>query len=107
MWIPQASALTTELICDIAKLDEMYFASNYFDLYRLEDAEELEDIDFYGVLESGGVSLVEWGDKFPDAMPDEYLDVRIAVDGDDVRHLTATGQGDAGQRLEEAFAQRG
>ena len=79
----------------------------HFDLYRLEDAEELEDIDFYGVLESGGVSLVEWGDKFPDAMPDEYLDVRIAVDGDDVRHLTATGRGDAGQRLEEAFAQRG
>ena len=36
MWIPQASALTTELICDIAKLDEMYFASNYFDLYRLD-----------------------------------------------------------------------
>lgn len=79
----------------------------HFDLYRLEDAEELEDIDFYGVLESGGVSLVEWGDKFPDAMPDEYLDVRIAVDGDGVRHLTATGRGDAGQRLEKAFAQRG
>lgn len=79
----------------------------HFDLYRLEDAEELEDIDFYGMLESGGVSLVEWGDKFPDAMPDEYLDVRIAVDGDGVRHLTATGRGDAGQRLEEAFAQRG
>ena len=36
MWIPQASVLTTELICDIAKLDEMYFASNYFDLYRLD-----------------------------------------------------------------------
>lgn len=79
----------------------------HFDLYRLEDAEELEDIDFYGVLESGGVSLVEWGDKFPDAMPDEYLDVRISVDGEGVRHLMATGQGDAGRRLEEAFAKRG
>lgn len=36
MWIPQPSTLTMDLIFDIAKLDEMYFASNYFDLYRLD-----------------------------------------------------------------------
>jgi tRNA threonylcarbamoyladenosine biosynthesis protein TsaE len=42
---------------------------NHFDLYRLEKAEQLVDIDFAGVLESGGVCFIEWADKFPAAMP--------------------------------------
>ena len=75
----------------------------HFDLYRLNDAEELEDIDFFGVLESGGVSLVEWGDKFAEAMPDEYLDVRILVAADERRTLEAVGCGARGQRLAREF----
>lgn len=55
----------------------------HWDLYRLEEDWELEDIDWYGLTESGAVSLVEWGDKFPDALPDDYLhvDIRVADDG--------------------------
>ena len=51
----------------------------HFDLYRLNDEEELEDIAFYETLESGGVSVIEWWDKFPDCMPEEYLSVEISV----------------------------
>ena len=36
----------------------------HFDLYRLERAEQLEDIDYWGTLEGDGVSVVEWGDRF-------------------------------------------
>ena len=36
----------------------------HFDLYRLEDATELDDIDYYAIIEGDGVSLVEWGNKF-------------------------------------------
>ncbi len=55
----------------------------HWDLYRLEEDWELEDVDWYGLTESGAVSLVEWGDKFPDALPDDYLhvDIRVADDG--------------------------
>ena len=31
----------------------------HFDLYRLEEPEELEDIDYYGITEGDGVSLVD------------------------------------------------
>ena len=42
----------------------------HFDLYRLESAEQLEDLDYWGTLEADGVSVVEWGDRFPEAMPE-------------------------------------
>lgn len=65
----------------------------HFDLYRLEDQDELEDIDFFGMLESGAVSLVEWGDKFPAALPEERLDVAIFVNEDSTRRVSITAHG--------------
>lgn len=55
----------------------------HWDLYRLEEDWELEDVDWYGLTESGAVNLVEWGDKFPDALPEDYthVDIRVADDG--------------------------
>lgn len=75
----------------------------HFDLYRLDEEEELEDIDFFGLLESGGVSLVEWGDKFEAALPDDRLDVRISVGDDEVRDIMIEGRGARGKALEAAF----
>lgn len=75
----------------------------HFDLYRLDEEEELEDIDFFGLLESGGVSLVEWGDKFEAALPDDRLDVRISVGDDEVRDIMIEGCGARGKALEAAF----
>lgn len=58
----------------------------HFDLYRLDDASQLEDVDFYGVTDSctPGVALVEWASMFPDEMPEDAVHVRISrVPGDD------------------------
>lgn len=52
----------------------------HFDLYRLEGAWALEDIDYFGMLESGAVCLVEWGDKFPEALPEDYLEVSFSIE---------------------------
>jgi tRNA threonylcarbamoyladenosine biosynthesis protein TsaE len=51
----------------------------HFDLYRLDDSGELDDLDYFGILEDDGVSLVEWGDRFEDALPEQYVLVRIHV----------------------------
>ena len=77
----------------------------HFDLYRLDDIFELDDIDFYALTESGAVSLVEWGDKFPEALPDERLHLDFKVDENGVRTLRASGIGPRGLQLEDAFAQ--
>lgn len=49
----------------------------HFDLYRLEDAAELDDIAFWEYVEGEGVSVVEWATKFADDMPDSRIEIRI------------------------------
>lgn len=50
----------------------------HFDLYRIEDAQALDDIDFIGMIESpGAVSIIEWGDRFVDELPDDYVEITL------------------------------
>ena len=59
----------------------------HFDLYRLRYADELEDLDYWGTIEADGVSVVEWGDRFAEALPESCLVIRLRVSGDDTRDL--------------------
>lgn len=67
----------------------------HFDLYRLNDEDELEDIGFYETIEDAGVSCVEWASKFPDAMPDDRLEICLEAVGDESRRIQARAWGAA------------
>jgi tRNA threonylcarbamoyladenosine biosynthesis protein TsaE len=75
----------------------------HFDLYRLDKAEQLDDIDLWGTLEAGGVSVIEWADRFPDSMPEDRLDVRLDVVSASERRLTLTAHGQRACALSEAL----
>lgn len=48
----------------------------HFDLYRLENDAELDELGFYEYVEEPtGIVIIEWADKFPDALPEEYVTV--------------------------------
>lgn len=64
----------------ILNVYEALFPVYHFDLYRLEDAAELFDIGFYEYTEGNGLSIIEWADKFPEQLPDEYLWIEIISD---------------------------
>lgn len=67
----------------------------HFDLYRLEDALELEDIAFYDYVEADGVSCIEWASKFPEEIPAQALWISITTREDNVRSIevrTASGE---------------
>lgn len=50
----------------------------HFDLYRLERESELADFGFYEYIEDEtAVSLIEWADKFPGALPEDYIEIRL------------------------------
>jgi tRNA threonylcarbamoyladenosine biosynthesis protein TsaE len=77
----------------------------HFDLYRLDRPDQLDDIDFWGTLEAGGVSVVEWADRFPGEMPDERLDVRLESAGEQARRIVLTGHGTRAWVLARAGAE--
>ena len=53
----------------------------HFDMYRITDEDELWSIGFYDYLDRNGICLVEWSEKIPYAIPEEY--VRVTIEKDD------------------------
>ena len=55
----------------------------HFDLYRLEDAGQLEDVGLYDVLGADGPCLIEWGEQVSDEIGAERVDVFLSrLDGE-------------------------
>lgn len=75
----------------------------HFDLYRLEDALELEDIGFYEFVEADGVACIEWAAKFPDDMPDERIALYISTGGEVQRRFDVEASGEAAIAACEAW----
>lgn len=65
----------------------------HFDLYRLDDPEEIFDLGFEDYFYGSGVSVVEWAGKAQLLWPDEHLHIRLKVLNETKRGLlfTATG----------------
>ena len=50
----------------------------HFDLYRLNDSSQLDDIGLFDAMESDGPTVIEWGEQFADDIGDERVDVFIS-----------------------------
>lgn len=57
----------------------------HFDLYRIEDEEELTHIGFYEALDADAVSVIEWPENAAYLPP--HTAVRLAGSGDDRRTI--------------------
>lgn len=55
---------------------------NHLDLYRLEDPDELLQIDFESYFYPEGISFIEWPDKGGDYIPDDRVDIKIRLEGE-------------------------
>lgn len=66
----------------------------HFDAYRLATEAEFADLGPHEYFQSDGVSLVEWADKVPGCLPEEYLDVRIVPTGETSRRFEFDGRGE-------------
>ncbi|WP_455137018.1 tRNA (adenosine(37)-N6)-threonylcarbamoyltransferase complex ATPase subunit type 1 TsaE [Thermophilibacter sp.] len=49
----------------------------HFDLYRLDDADQLEDTGIFDVLGADGVCAIEWGEQFAGEIGDARVDVYV------------------------------
>lgn len=63
----------------------------HFDVYRIEDEDEMEEIGYMDEFFGEGVSLVEWADNIRDLIPEDAVEVTIEKDpekGFDYRRIT-------------------
>ena len=63
----------------------------HFDVYRISDIDEMEEIGYDDCFFGGGVSIVEWAEFIEELMPENTIHIRIEKDldkGTDVRRIT-------------------
>jgi tRNA threonylcarbamoyladenosine biosynthesis protein TsaE len=82
----------------------------HFDLYRIEEPEELFALGFEEYFGGDGVAVVEWAEHGEDdeigaAWPQSWLRVELRMTGVQERALAVTAAGSRGEQLLAAFAQ--
>jgi tRNA threonylcarbamoyladenosine biosynthesis protein TsaE len=60
----------------------------HVDLYRLDRPEEVATLGLEEIFEKDAVVLVEWGERFPELMPAERIEIRLQRFGADDREIT-------------------
>ena len=65
----------------------------HFDLYRLDNPDEIVDLGFEDYFFGDGVSVIEWAEKAGSFWPEEHLNVRLKIMSETKRGLLfiATG----------------
>jgi len=73
---------------------------HHLDVYRLDQLDDTIELGLTELLESGGVTLIEWGDMIRPVLPADHVEVSLGLgEGDDDRvvRMTFTGDGWAGR----------
>ena len=80
----------------------------HFDFYRLDSEEELTELGFEEYLPGEGAAFVEWADRFLDALPADYLHLKIERFYDNEKEgrcLTFASKGVAALKVTAALKQ--
>jgi tRNA threonylcarbamoyladenosine biosynthesis protein TsaE len=75
----------------------------HFDLYRLDNEEQLEDLDYFGYLGGEVICAVEWGERFAGALPEDYLLLRFSIGAGDERQIAVSAHGRLAEQALAAF----
>ena len=54
----------------------------HFDVYRIGDVEEMDEIGYEDYFYGDGVCLIEWADLIREILPEHYKEIRIEKDLD-------------------------
>lgn len=67
----------------------------HFDVYRIEDVEEMDEIGYEECFYGEGVTLIEWSSLIREILPDQVIRITIEKDlekGFDYRRITVEGK---------------
>lgn len=63
----------------------------HIDLYRLDDARAAARLGLEELFDRNAVALIEWGERFPELMPDDRIEIRLTWRGDEAREIEVHG----------------
>lgn len=85
--------------------DEGRLPFYHFDVYRIDDVAEMEEIGYEDCFYGQGVCLVEWADLVPEILPEHYTEICIEKDlqkGFDYRRIRIREYG-KGEEAEDSI----
>ena len=74
----------------------------HLDAYRLSGPEEAIDLDLDAMLGQGPL-LVEWADRIQDALPDEYISIKMRLINDEQRDFIVNAKGERHKEILDRF----
>ena len=63
----------------------------HIDLYRLDRAEQVATLGLDEIFDREAVVLIEWGERFPQLLPANRIEIRIEPLDEDSRRIEITG----------------
>jgi tRNA threonylcarbamoyladenosine biosynthesis protein TsaE len=63
----------------------------HIDLYRLDTAAELATLGLDEIFDRNAVVLIEWGERFPQQMPPDRIEIHITATGENTRMVMVGG----------------
>jgi tRNA threonylcarbamoyladenosine biosynthesis protein TsaE len=74
------------------------------DFYRLDSVLELWAAGWEDYLDGAGLLLIEWGERFPEALPEDYLHVNLQTTGANSRRFCIEAHGLRSLEIKEGWA---
>ncbi len=59
----------------------------HIDLYRLDTAAQVATLGLDEIFDRRAVVLIEWGERFPELMPPERIEIRLRTTGENSREI--------------------
>ena len=59
----------------------------HFDLYRLDNIKDIEDLDSDGYFFGKGITVIEWADKCKALLPEKYIRVDFKIKKENEREI--------------------
>ncbi|MGA2880143.1 MAG: tRNA (adenosine(37)-N6)-threonylcarbamoyltransferase complex ATPase subunit type 1 TsaE [Bryobacteraceae bacterium] len=59
----------------------------HIDLYRLDTPEQVATLGLDEIFDRRAVVLIEWGERFPQLMPEQRIEIRLRANGENSREI--------------------
>lgn len=89
-----SEAISSPTFTIIQEYEEGRMPFYHFDVYRIGDVEEMEEIGYEEYFFGEGVCMIEWGSLIEEILPEETIRIRIEKDldkGFDYRRIQIEG----------------